>query len=693
MAGLTSSEVVVVVNGGSLNSRTLANHFVKLRGIPSANVIVLKDVPNSESTTAEKFRELILKPLFSELTQRGLDKHIQCVAYSADFPTSIDIKNDLGKFNDSRQIYTPAASINSMTYLYELSQTANPLYVTADINFYARQPMERYFENPAGGAIEDEWKAIQSSIRQRNHEEAAKQLVDLARKLPAQFPLHYLAAAQAALAKEPETAIKLLESAINAGWNSRGFLRRDERFESLRNRDDYQLLELTLDDDLGKWQPTAGFNQRVFWAPNGVMLLPNAEGKAPGMRYLMSIVLGVTRGSGNTLTEAIAALKRSAAADFTHPEGTFYFCSTDNVRSTTRAPLFADAVEELKKLGFDAEVVRTPLPLKKKSMLGAQFGEAVFDWAKYGSTLVPGAIADNLTSFGGALTHPSQTKLTELIKVGAAGSCGTVIEPYALAFKFPTPYLYVHYAQGASLVEAFYQSVSGPYQLLIVGDPLCQPFSNAPQASLDSSLRILESPGSVQIQPDLSGPTYDDWLQLPAPPAKRTAALAPSRLAFQVDGSAPTAATAQPSYNLDMRDFSPGYHEIHVMQIAEDPLNQRSSQMLPVWIGPVDQVSLSVAAPSSASQGDKPLASDKPTASLRSGPIQLTVQAPEQSSQVTVWHHWEQLVSLENPSGTRHELSVDPAKLGMGPVRLQAKAQTAEGKWIASMPVWVEVTP
>jgi hypothetical protein len=34
----------------------------------------------------------------------------------------------------------------------------------------------------------------------------------------------------------------------------------------------------------------------------------------------------------------------------------------------------------------------------------------------------------------------------------------------------------VHYAAGSSLAEAFYQSVTGPYQLLIVGDPLCTPW-------------------------------------------------------------------------------------------------------------------------------------------------------------------------------------------------------------------------
>ena len=44
--------------------------------------------------------------------------------------------------------------------------------------------------------------------------------------------------------------------------------------------------------------------------------------------------------------------------------------------------------------------------------------------------------------------------------------------------------IHVHYARGCSLAEAFYQSVCGPYQLLIVGDPLCRPWANIPQVSV-----------------------------------------------------------------------------------------------------------------------------------------------------------------------------------------------------------------
>ena len=232
----------------------------------------------------------------------------------------------------------------------------------------------------------------------------------------------------------------------------------------------------------------------------------------------------------------MASLRRAAAADFTHTGGVFYFSDTSNIRSQTRQPLFAESVAALTDMGFAAEIIGTTLPRRKPSVLGAQLGSANFDWSKSGSTLVPGSIADNLTSFGGVMTMPSsQVKLTELIKAGAAGSSGTVTEPFSLAFKFPTPYLYVHYAQGATLAEAFYQSVFGPYQLLIVGDPLCQPFSNAPNHPL-TPVHAKSNPtvrsASSRARTDRRMPTgrtcQSHAASDPAP--------GPARIAVQIDG-------------------------------------------------------------------------------------------------------------------------------------------------------------
>lgn len=696
IAGLTASEVVVVVNGDSLDSRTIANHYVKLRSIPDVNVIVLGDVPSSETITVDEFREKILKPLLNQINQRGLASHVQCIAYSADFPTAIQIDKDLAKLKEKLEILTPIGSITSLTYTYELTAAGNPSYAMPEINFYSRQSMKRYFTYPGSAESEEQWISIQKLSSRRRHNEAYKQLLELIKKMPNQYPLRYLAAAEACLALEPEASVQLLESAIQAGWSSGGYLKSDDRFKKLRDRDDFQLLEILLDNDSGKWQPTIGFNNRAQWAPNGVRMLGPARPDHPGSRYLLSVMLAVTRGGGTTVKQAIDALTRAAQADFTHPDGTFYYSDTTDVRSETRKPFRDEAIAELKRLGFKAEIIKTPLPMRTKSILGIQFGTPKFSWLPTASQMVPGAIADNLTSFGGVMTTPnSQTTFSELIRAGAAGSCGTVTEPFALAFKFPSPFLYVHYAQGASLAEAFYQSVNGPYQLLIVGDPLCQPFSSAPNHPIDTSLRQLQPGETLSIAPSLAGVKYGDWLAMPKPASQRKTALATSRLVLQLDGSSPQGGAVQPKVNLALKDVPPGYHEVQVLQIADDPLNQRSMTTIPVWIGPANSIQLSVdtTGTSSSSESATPTQDQPKRFSIKSGPISVSIKASEGSTELTLLHRAETVAQADPTAKNSASFTVAPEKLGLGPVRLQARAKTADGVTITSQPVWIEVTP
>ena len=58
-------------------------------------------------------------------------------------------------------------------------------------------------------------------------------------------------------------------------------------------------------------------------------------------------------------------------------------------------------------------------------------------------------------------------------------------EPFAIQNKFPHAMVQVHYARGCTLAEAFYQAVYAPYQLIVVGDPLCRPWANIPQIAVD----------------------------------------------------------------------------------------------------------------------------------------------------------------------------------------------------------------
>jgi uncharacterized protein (TIGR03790 family) len=95
---------------------------------------------------------------------------------------------------------------------------------------------------------------------------------------------------------------------------------------------------------------------------------------------------------------------------------------------------------------------------------------------------LPGALADHLTSYGGAWqgTH-GQGTVMDWIASGATASHGTVSEPCNHLQKFPHPQLLLlHYLQGSTAIEAYWKSVAWPQQSLFVGEPLAAPFSAAP---------------------------------------------------------------------------------------------------------------------------------------------------------------------------------------------------------------------
>jgi hypothetical protein len=96
----------------------------------------------------------------------------------------------------------------------------------------------------------------------------------------------------------------------------------------------------------------------------------------------------------------------------------------------------------------------------------------------YGS-YVPGAMADNLTSFSGYLFESvGHTTAMDFINKGATASYGTIIEPCAYPDKFPVAQNYFFQSRGFSIGECYYQSVTNPYQGIMVGEPLAAPFAS-----------------------------------------------------------------------------------------------------------------------------------------------------------------------------------------------------------------------
>ncbi len=311
--------------------------------------------------------------------------------------------------------------------------------------------------------------------------------------------------------------------------------------------------------------PSRGFRSRYRWDAEG----RRAQDELTGQRYFLSVCLGVTQGRGNTLAEVIDYLERAKTADGTRPKGTIYFMRNNDIRSQTRHACFAGVAASIQRQGVQARVLEGKIPRGANDVMGIMAGTDSFDIAAAGDKILPGAICEHLTSAGGILRSNSyQTPLSEFLRAGAAGASGTIIEPRAIQAKFPLPSLQLHYARGCSLAEAFYQSVAGPYQLLIVGDPLCQPWATFPTVSVDGVKPNQEMKGTLTLTP--SG---------------RTAA--GQRIGLYelfIDGRLITSTTEGQTLTLDTTKLYDGYHDLRVVASLASAMETQGRLAVPVTV-------------------------------------------------------------------------------------------------------------
>ena len=168
---------------------------------------------------------------------------------------------------------------------------------------------------------------------------------------------------------------------------------------------------------------------------------------------------------------------QGVASDATFPAAPVLLATTSDAIRSARSVLFADAIFDGRVQGnIDLMSTNQDSPYGLNGLLGYQTGLQQFSLSP--NTFVPGAMADSLTSYGGAILQANpQTTLLAFLAAGAAGSYGTVIEPCPDTRKFPSPRDYFYQARGFSLAECYYQSLLNPYQGLLVGEPLAAPFA------------------------------------------------------------------------------------------------------------------------------------------------------------------------------------------------------------------------
>ena len=639
---------VLVVNADSASSKMIANHYIAMRRIPSLNVIYLNGIPSKETISLDKFKELILKPVLSALSERKIASHIDYVIYSSDFPTAVQIPEHVKKLSDAveakgvgfnRKLFLPTASINSLTYYAAAVLADQPGYLGLDSNSYYRRPASLLLAGPFSGRLQDVYEEAVVALKGDDkalYSEAEQKLLALAKVNPRQVAVAYRLVQCYAQIGNKRKATNWLGKAIRTGWQYRQYTANDPLLASIQSDPLFTGVLKTMPDEPFEFAPTLGFRNRYQYGPNG---MPN-HFKGQGNRFFLSTVLAVTRNYGNTEEEALDQLARTTRADGTNPTGSFYFTTTEDVRTRTRKPNFDFAISRLKKMGYGAEVISGRLPQNKPRVLGATIGTPGFNWKKSGSRFVPGAIGDNLTSYGGRIPLQPQTKLTEFLANGAAGGSGTVTEPYALQAKFPHPMIHVHYVRGCTLAEAFYQSVAGPSQLLIVGDALCRPFGRVPEFGVTGVSLNQKVSGIIKIVPT---------------PDVTTVRIVGYQL--YIDGRLVHVQRNSKEMKIDTTNMADGHHEFRIVAIADNLVESSAGVVIPLQVNNSEQ-QVKLTADSSRF--------------LSTDVIKLKATANVGDAIVLV-HNGR---TIAQKSGRNVTFEFDATLVGRGPVQLEAIAMT-----------------
>lgn len=666
-AGGGPETTLVVVNADSPVSRRVANLWVTARRIPATHVVEVGGVPHVKVIDVETFRTRLWAPVKAFLVEHHLEDRIDLIAWSADFPYGVDFAADEPNPPDKR--VTGIASLTAMTYFARAVEAKNAAkYLSLDANRYYRRGAGEVETRPPTDAERAAFGEAEDALKKKDYATAAEAFGRGVATYGENNEVLYNYACCLARIGKLDEALAILARAAEKGFRQPGIAKNDEDLTPLRARPEFEkILAKMAEDPSDQVQPAIGFRSRVEWTGADD---PVEAGAADSLdRYYLSTSLAYTGEWGNDVPEATAALSASIASDGKNPEGTFYFLVNGDVRAQTRKGRFDGAVAALRARGRKAEILEKDatgqtgvLPVCKTDVLGAMVGISDFDWGACKSRILAGAIVEHLTSFGALFGGAGQTKCTAFVRAGAAGTSGTVNEPYALESKFPVPSIHVHYVDGCSLAEAFYESVWGPYQLLVIGDGLARPFAKF--AKVEVATEGWTGTGTVNVR------------ALVEPAAGRPI----GAVELFVDGAYVTAGKPGEDLPLDTTKLDDGPHDVRVVAVESDRVGTRSfgAAVLATRNG-TRKVTIDGEA-----KGPRP-------AVAYEGPVTLSGVATE-SSEVVVYAGARELARAP-ASGGSWKVSVPAARLGVGTTVLHARAGGSSGLGSRSSFVLVKVEP
>jgi len=671
-AGGGPETLLLVVNGDSPLSLRIANEYVQLRDIPHDHVLWLHGIPSTKSIPIKLFREQIWRPINDFIHNNGLEEEIDAIIYSADFPYAVNFSADLKQTKQEKNKYIGSmAALTSLTYFGARVASGGTEYLKK--NHYYRDfagPRIKSVEVSSSNQIltEKEMDTLRKEGRKalkKNEYDAAVGIYQRVAESAPRMAEHWhdLAAALAAAGKESD-ALEALTKAVDLGWSDSLQTGHDPLLQPLATNPQFEKLIGRMEGAYLPIMLTHGFRHQYVWSDAGLTAWDEDDFKD---QYYLSTMLAYTGLRGNSYPEVISYLRSATASDGSQPEGSVYLMDNNDVRSVTRRKLFPTTLQELARRDRRAAVLSKRIrgqngkvPVDKQDVIGVVVGSRSFDWSQSKSRLLPGAIAESLTSYGGDFNNGSQTKLTEFLRHGAAGSSGAVAEPYSFQEKFPVPMVHSYYADGCSLAEAFYQSVEFPYQLLIVGDPLARPFARFAEVGLQDPDPKLPWSGKILLQPSITtSPGHDI-----------------RAVELWIDGQRISSAAAGTPLELDTTKLENGVHRLRLVAIEESTIETRSYAGFDIKV---------------LNHGGAAVVIDPPPSRVSYGDSFRVSGSAADGSNIALYQGNRMLGGAKVVEG-RWDISVSTTKLGVGPVQLLIKETLVDTRVVrvAYLPLHIE---
>jgi hypothetical protein len=219
--------------------------------------------------------------------------------------------------------------------------------------------------------------------------------------------------------------------------------------------------------------------------------------------------------------------------------------------------------------------------------------------------------------------------------------------------------LHVHYAKGCTLAEAFYQSVAGPYQLLILGDPLCRPWADIPAVEVEGLAEGAAVQGVLKVTATAAfgGDTRADGFEM------------------FVDGRRVAVAGADGALEFDTTGLPDGQHELRVVAFEPEPIRTQGRRIIPFR---------------TANHGREMTVAVKPPETVTESET-ITVEAScTGATRIGVFHGTRPVAQITGETG---KADIPAKTLGAGPVRLDFVAFGAEGPTsnVIGEPVFLQV--